>query len=212
MNQYLSYQKFATNDDALSFIYLLKKHNIRFKIEDTTQIFDPSMAHNAHELKVNVMVFADDFSKLDGILENQSELSIDDFDKEHYLFSFSNDELIGILQKSDEWSIQDRVLARKILEQKEIIFSDEQLTIWKQERYKFLETEKRKNSTVSSAMFEALDDARDGFDVWQQKEILPDGTKVPLANKEERKNGLLKFIVAALIVIGILIFKVYKRL
>ncbi len=57
MNQYLSYQKFVTNDDALSFIYLLKKHEIRFKIEDTTQIFDPSMANNSHELKVNVMVF-----------------------------------------------------------------------------------------------------------------------------------------------------------
>jgi hypothetical protein len=58
-------------------------------------------------------------------------------------------------------------------------------------------------------MFEVIDDARD---TWQQKEILRDGTKVPLANKEERREGLLKFIVAALIVIGILIFKVYKRI
>jgi hypothetical protein len=212
MNQYLSYQKFATNDDALSFIYLLKKHNIRFKIEDTTQIFDPTWANNNHELKVNVMVFADDFSKLDIILENQSELSIDDFDKEHYLFNFNNDELINILKKSDEWSIQDRILARKILEQKQIMFSNEEITTWKKERYKLLEAEKRKNRTVSSAMFEALDDARGSFDTWQQKEILRDGTKVPLVNKEERRNGLLKFIVAALIVIGILIFKVYKRM
>jgi hypothetical protein len=58
-------------------------------------------------------------------------------------------------------------------------------------------------------MFEVIDDARD---TWQQKEILRDGTKVSLANKEERKEGLLKFIVAALIVIGILIFKVFKRM
>jgi hypothetical protein len=212
MNQYLSYQKFATNDDTLSFIYLLKKYNIRFKIEDTTQIFDPTWANNNHELKVNVMVFADDFSKLDTILENQSELSIGDFDKEHYLFNFNNDELIDILKKSDEWSIQDRILARKILEQKQIVFSDEEITTWKEERYKLLEAEKRKNRTISSAMFEALDDARGGFDTWQQKEILRDGTKVPLANKEERRDGLLKFIVAALIVIGILIFKVYRRM
>jgi hypothetical protein len=87
------------------------------------------MANNNHELKVNVIVFADDFNKLDTILENQSEFSIDDYDKKHYLFSFSDDELIDILKKSDQWSIQDRILVCKILEQKQIIFSNEDIKL-----------------------------------------------------------------------------------
>ena len=213
MTEYLNYQKFSSNDEALLFIKLVKANNIRFKVEDTSQIFDPAMANNKHEMNVIILVHADDFSKLDTVLENQSELSLDDFDKEHYLFNFSEDELIDILKKSDEWSLQDRILARLILEKKQIIFSEEQLTTWKNDRYKLLEIEKIKNNLGShNNLISVLSEAREGFDTWQQKEVLPDGTKVPVANESERKNGLLKFAIAAVIAIIILLFKIFNRI
>jgi hypothetical protein len=115
MDNYLILQRFFSANDAKPCIDVLQTNHIRFKIEDGAGLFDPSMAFNKHENRIEIQVHTDDFIKANMLLENETEIDFDMVEKDHYLFDFSDTELTEVTQKIEEWSVYDRVLARQIL-------------------------------------------------------------------------------------------------
>ena len=80
-------------------------------------------------------------------------LSLQEFDSEAELIplltpedeeEMNNEELLDILKKPDEWSVDDYVIARKILEENGIDIPDEVVVNWKMERNSELKNQKRK--------------------------------------------------------------------
>ena len=111
----ITYQKF--NDAALAneLAELLGKHGIKYYVEEESVVFDPTFSYNPLAKDYSVKIRKQDFQILNQLLTDEESKNIGDIDKDYYLFSFTNDELMEVITKADEWSAFDTVLARKIL-------------------------------------------------------------------------------------------------
>lgn len=59
------------------------------------------------------------FKKADSLLFDESSKELDNVDKEHYLYNFTDEELFDILSKADEWNEFDYQLSQRILKDRE---------------------------------------------------------------------------------------------
>ncbi|MBM3418164.1 MAG: hypothetical protein FJY17_04490 [Bacteroidetes bacterium] len=114
-NDFLIYQKFSDKGEAVELTELLTENNIDFLFEDTSASFDPSFANNQINNEFRVKIKKQDFDKADKITLSFSATQLDNIDKDYYLFEFTDEELIEVLTKGDEWSKFDYLLAQKIL-------------------------------------------------------------------------------------------------
>jgi hypothetical protein len=72
--------------------------------------------------------------KANKILDERADELLSDFNKEHYLFEFSNIELFEILSKPDAWNALDYKLAQQILKTRGQKIDEDLLNSLKQER------------------------------------------------------------------------------
>lgn len=72
-----------------------------------------------------VKIKSEDFELVNNILKEEELKNVDAIDKDYYLFRFTDDELMDVLIKADEWNAFDVVLARKLLAERGKIISDE---------------------------------------------------------------------------------------
>jgi hypothetical protein len=112
---YLTFQKFSDEVAALELTTVLKKHNIDVFLENTSPNFDPTFANSALIREYRVKLLKKDFEQAHQLLLELSTTQLDDVDPNHYLFDFSDDELFELINKQDEWSAFDFLLAQKIL-------------------------------------------------------------------------------------------------
>lgn len=82
--------------------------------------FDVSFANNALNQEYRLKIKSEDFVSANTALENEAVVGLQEVDPEHYLFDFSNEELMQLIAKRDEWSDFDFLLAKKILEQRNV--------------------------------------------------------------------------------------------
>jgi len=67
-------------------------------------------------------------------LSQTTKAEINEVEKDYYLLSFSDEELIDVIAKSDEWNKFDVELAQKILKEKGKEVTEQQITQIKQQR------------------------------------------------------------------------------
>ena len=92
---------------------LLNEHNIQYYIQEETSGFDPSFVMSNAPVDYAVKIKSEDFEQAN-LLQKESETkNIEGIDKDYYLFSFTDDELMEVITKADEWSAFDNVLAKK---------------------------------------------------------------------------------------------------
>jgi hypothetical protein len=112
--QFVKYRTFNDKALAAALCQLLADHNIPYVTESTEGFFDVSFANNEILNLYYVKLFPQDFRRADELLNNVVEKDPGPVG-DYYLFSFSNDELIDVLTKPDEWNAFDLYWARKIL-------------------------------------------------------------------------------------------------
>src|SRR3954471_16599579 len=106
-DEYLTYQKFYDQAIAADLAQLFKQNNISFQLEDSSLQFDASFAFNEINKEFRVKIKAEDFSKADKLLLQHASEGIQELNDQHYLHQFSDEELVEIIAKSDEWNIVD---------------------------------------------------------------------------------------------------------
>ena len=113
-SKYSLFQTFSLQEEALELNNLLKEGQVRSTFHDSNKtssnVLNPTIVSS-----FSIYVHEDDFKKANVILEKQAEKIINNINKDHYLFFFTNDELYDILFKKDEWSQIDFQLAKQIL-------------------------------------------------------------------------------------------------
>lgn len=117
-NQYLTFRKFQHPEDAAGLTELLVAANIVYQVEEYASSFDPAFANNPAVREIRVKIQPQDFNKADAILLEASRQELDAVDPSHYLFGFTDEELLEIITKPDEWSHFDFLLAQKILKER----------------------------------------------------------------------------------------------
>jgi len=94
--EFITFQKFNEQVSALELGKLLKENNIEYLLEDNSVNSDPIMSNNEFSKDFRVKLQRKDFEKADNLLQQLSQAEIDEIDKNYYLFSFSDDELIDL--------------------------------------------------------------------------------------------------------------------
>jgi hypothetical protein len=113
--KFVKYRSFNDKALAVELYDKLSAAGIQVAWEDTVGYFDASFANNEFLNIYYVKLHPRDFKAADELLLNTVSENVQEPVSDYYLFSFSNDELIEVLQKPDEWNEFDMYWARKIL-------------------------------------------------------------------------------------------------
>jgi hypothetical protein len=140
---FVTYRKFNSLMDAVPLMTLLKQNDIEYVIENASPSLDITFSANTMLDEYRIQISQSDFEKVDALLENISDVTVDEIDADHYLFEFTDEELKSILETPDEWSITDFVFARTILSKRGIEFTDEQLEDMRNARIRLLKTTRK---------------------------------------------------------------------
>ncbi len=198
-NQFLTYQKFTDQSEAKELSDLMTKNNIDFQFEDTSASFDPTFTNSELSKEYRVKLKKQDFEKADKILIDISRQKLDIVDSDYYLFDFTDQELIEILVKSDEWGKFDYLLAQKILKDRGQEVSKELLETLRKQRIEELAKPEDGQRTwiIAGYVFSILGGLLGLFIGWHllsHKKTLPNGDRVYGYSIEDRKHGNRIFI------------------
>ena len=140
MSEYITYEKFATVGELKEFVELLEENNISYELEDDVQLFDASFANISHHRDYRVQLLPGDFKRVDEIRNKSVLAELDQVDPDYYLFDFTDEELIDLISKQDEWSPFDFQLAQKILKDRGKEIDSKEINKLKEQRLEELST------------------------------------------------------------------------
>lgn len=208
MDGQITLQKFNTYIEATGVIELLEKNNIAYSVEKKEATEEFVFAGNTLDEELHIMVKPEDYEAAQKVMEELTEVNIEKLDKDYYLFDFSDNELFEILEKPDEWSLNDYHWALEILKQRGAQVDKSKLDRMKKERLEFLsKPEKVNGGYLSKAYFFCVLGGIVGFfmgkHLYAFRKILPNGQKVFAFDDESRQKG------KRIELLGLLIFLMY---
>lgn len=112
------YQKLTNENETNQLVGLLKSNNIEYQLEDHSPTADIIFSNSEHEKEFWVKLKNEDFEAADKIQEDFFNSLVDTIDPEHYLFTFTNKELLEVINNQSEWSKLDFLIAQKILRER----------------------------------------------------------------------------------------------
>jgi uncharacterized protein YciU (UPF0263 family) len=210
---FLTYHKSSDRGEVIDIGQLLTAKGIECQFEDNSTTFDPSFANNEFSKEFRIKIQQQDFEKADEILLEFSAQKLEDIDADYYLFSFSNQELLELITKSDEWSKFDYLLAQKILKDRGQEVSGETIDMLKEERIATLSkpNNNQKSLVITGYFFVLLGGIIAifiGWHIWTHKKTLPNGDSVYGYTEKGRKHGRIIFILGIVFLILIAIEKI----
>jgi hypothetical protein len=195
MNEdFITFQKFNDQYSAKQFGKLLSDQNIKYVLEDNSLSFDPTFANNNFGTEYCIKIKNDDFEKVNILLEEKSEIEISEIDKDYYLLSFSDEELIDVIAKSDEWNKFDVSLAKKLLRDRGQEITPLKIEEIKKQRITELSKPEKSQSGYIilgyiTALLGGLLGVFVGWHLLTYKKVLPDGNRVYVYSENDRKQG-----------------------
>lgn len=209
-NQFLKFQTFNNKKLAAELGQILESNKIDFLLEDNILSFDPTFANNSSGNEFIIKLRMQDFERADKLLEKINETDTNEIDNDYYLFNFTDEELFELIEKRDEWSHFDFVLAKKILQKRGNDITDEKIEKIRENRIAELSKPEKsqKKYIIAGYIFALLGGLLGVFIGWHlstYKKTLPNGTQVFAYSENDRKQGnrilkigLLFFIVSIL--------------
>ncbi len=201
----LIYKRYPSSEEAQELIDLLNAHNIEYEIEDNSRSIADHIIGQDMESKVLVKINQSDFIRANELLEKQAQQEIEQVEKDYYLFSFENHELLEVLSEPDAWCDFDRQLAKKILKDRSVEISAPLEKAFVDKRIKELSKTEKGNSIwmivgYVSALLGGLLGIAVGLNLWTSKRTLPDGSRVFVYTERDRFHGMI------ISIIGIFVF------
>lgn len=195
MSDYQSYQRFASVEAAQPLLQLLHEHDIPYETVFDQPRIDPSFAFNPTSTYFVVQLRPEDFERAHALELAASDELTANAPTDHYLFNFTDDELLDILLKPDEWNSFDVALARRILRQRGHDVSPALTERLRQQRIQDLaQPEPRQKAWVVfgyvTALLGGVIALFIGWHLYSHKKQLPDGRQVYGFLPQDRAHGL----------------------
>ncbi|MES2108131.1 MAG: hypothetical protein V4577_05265 [Bacteroidota bacterium] len=218
--EFITYQKF--NDAALAkqLAELLAEHSISYFIEEGDMVFNPAFSYTDKK-EYAVKVKPGDFERINDLLKQDANETMGEVEPDYYLLAFTNEELMDVVTKADEWNVFDVQLARKLLAERGHAISDKEAAEIEEERIEELKKpEPSQNGWViigyiiaigclAMPFFISVIGLFIGWHLASHKKTLPNGEQIYAYNETDRKHGKRIFyigIAVFLITLGILIY------
>lgn len=177
---------------------------IEHEIENNVLRFDPSFAHNTFGKQYIVKIAREDFDATDKWMQEAAAVVISTLDEDYYLFGFSEEELIEILRKPDEWSEIDIELAKKLLDEKGINFGQEEIEKLKETRIKELAQPEESQPIwiiigYVLCFLGGFMGIIIGWELVVRKKTLPNGERMYSHSEKDRTHGKNMLMIGAII-------------
>lgn len=198
MDPFATFQKFNTLGDAEGLVLLLRKHNLEVEVKDVSPAVDVTFTMDKMFHEFEVRLRPEDFEKAHQIMEeNASELVLD-IDPDYYLFDFTDEELMEVVEKEDEWSKSDMLLALKLLQDRGKGLSREEVEEIRQKRIAELRKPAKGDKLwlvigFASSLLGGFWGIAIGWIRMSSKKTLPNGERVPLYDESTRKSAKTLF-------------------
>ena len=207
--EFQPYQEFVTIAAAAGLVQLLEAHGIAFQTHQSTVLPADTVGFTFNEAgqRLVVRLLPQDFARVTQLREASFEAGLDEVSPDHYLFSFSDEELVDILAKPDEWSPFDYVLARKLLRERGLEFSQPEADALRAQRATALAEPARVSRWMLgmayfSAVFGGVLAIVFGWFLHAHYRTLPDGRRSYIYAPADRYHGLRLMVLGA---VGVLV-------
>jgi len=213
--EFLTYRKFNDMAFAGGLTDILDDARIPYQVETSPLIINPLLATGAElSLEYAIKLRPQDFNTVNQLLEDYEKKTVEEVEKDYYLFDFTDDELHDVLKNRNEWSAFDYVLARKILDDRGTPVSEEQIEEYREEEIEALSTPQESEATwiilgYISAFLGGFLGIFIGAMMWKFKKTLPNGERVYAYTNTSRINGLIICIISVIVFTLAFLYKVY---
>ena|SRR5689334_24564216 len=201
MDQFATYSKYYSTDDAAFLIELLKKNDIPYEMNSEKNLLDKVYIGESLDPMFELRIRRDQFANVNKLLEQKASQDFSRPGFTHYLDDFSIDELKNVLHEDDSWSAYDVQIAKLLLQQKGVIVPTHANTL----KEDFL-GERVKTDWLVLGYILALMWGIGLFVGWSlvyARKTMPDGHSVLMYDDYSRKHGRY------LIIIGVLAIVIY---
>jgi hypothetical protein len=206
--EFVTYKKLFERERVDALTNILNDNGIEFEIAEDRDSLDSLYGDNHLSKQFFIKIKKEDFAKADTILLSESAKELETVEKDHYLFSFTDEELFDILTKPDEWNEFDYQLAEKILKERGKDISTDTINLLKQQRIKELAKpeESQRSWIYAGYLFAFLGGLLGIFIGWHLstfKKTLPNGERVFGYSKIDQQHG------NRISIIGIVMFVIW---
>jgi hypothetical protein len=214
----ITLRSFASEEEAQDLVNLLKERGLYTEIvKDSGGNLDKSFEGETMLQGFEVQILANDKEAAEEVLTHMALEIMSAIPKDYYLFGFSDEELTDVVVKFQEWSEFDVALSQKILKDRGIIFSREELNEKRAERIRVLSIpEEGQNGWITfgyiSSVLGGFFGLLIGYFLWKTMRKIPDGTKVPNYSEHIRSHGKIIFFISLVISPIVLILKVSGKI
>ena len=210
---FVTYRKFIFKDDALDLIEILKENNIDYVLDDNSSRLDSSFGNDDNTKQFVLKIEKENFEKVEELEEKSISKSLDNVDKSYYLFESSDEDLIEIVLKKEEWSKFDYLLAQKILKERGKEINQDLIKAINKRRVEDLKTEEASPKWLIfiGYLFSILGGFIGifiGLYLMNYKKTLPNGETIYGFGKEDRNSGKNVFICSIMGIIFWLIVRI----
>ncbi len=193
-NSFVVFRKYSSLQQAKEVSAILKENGIEIHFTDNIPQVDSNVMGTSYSIEYEVKIKSSDFTKAEKILSENAEKQINQLEKDHYIFSFSDEELYEILLKPDEWNEMDYAMAKKILENKGKSIDESMLHSLKKQRISDLaKPEENQQSWIYAGYFFAIIGGFlgivIGYVLTTSKKTLPNGERVFSYSEKDRNSG-----------------------
>ncbi|GAA4370044.1 hypothetical protein GCM10023185_44250 [Hymenobacter saemangeumensis] len=207
MSDFAPYQSYPAEAAAEPLLAMLREREIPFETSlDTGQAsFDPSFANNASFTRFVVKLHPGDVEWVRQLEQEAHGNALQQLSPDHYLFRFSDEELIDILTKPDEWSNLDVSLAGQLLKQRGRDVSPDTIRLLRQNRLREQTKADDNNQTqillgYGTALLGGFIGIFIGAHLYWHRKTLSNGHRVYAFPATDRVHGL------RILVLGIFMF------
>ena len=190
----LVYKRFYEPELVNELTEILKTNGIEFEVTESSESLDSLYGDKNFSKQYFVKINGADFERVESILLNLSDKDLDTADKDHYLFGFTDEELLEIISKPDEWNKFDYQLSKKILKERGKEIDQETIDLLKKQRLNDLAKPEEGQKIwiyvgYVFALLGGLIGVVIGWHLSTYRKTLPNGQQVYGYKQADRKHG-----------------------
>lgn len=202
-NELSIYRKFIYKDDALELVKILEENYIAYELAENSSKLDSSFGGDINTKQYELKIRKGDFIEVEKIEEELVKNDLENVEKSYHLFDYSDEELIEIVTKKDEWNKFDYLLAQKILKERGKEINPELLNVINKQRIESLAVQEESPVWLiiigyASAFFAGFPGIFIGGFLMYYKKALPNGDRIYAFNRNDRSHGQNILIISAI--------------
>ena len=213
---------------------LLRENGIEPHTEEGVAVLDSNIIGVQYESPFRIKLYPEDFEKADKILLDNTHINLAEVPADYMLHSFSNEELMDVVAKREEWGDYNYKVALLLLSQRGVDMAHTTVEEMQQQHFAQLATSKKYDKAwlflayfssffgifagpyglyvsdlfIDMVFWPSLVGLIVGYGLLTHKTTLPNGERIYTYDKASRKHGvplIILFVINVLVTLWVLL-------